>query len=209
MRRSLWAGALTVAVMLVSGQTALAQPDSIAICCAWNASLNDSNSNGVPDLAYSIAGGATTDQNTVNAAVQDWAAQTYNGHSLELIPVSASTKTANVTITLKSGGGVIAGSTKWRFDGNGFITSVTIQISLKSFGSPNDQATIGEIAKHEFGHALGLNHADFSTDLMSPVLNGVTAISACDVNGVVVAQAWKFVSNSTTPAAPSASSVTC
>lgn len=121
----------------------------------------------------------------------------------------ASTKTANVKITLKVGGGLVAGQTKRRFDGNGFITSATIQISLKAFGVPNDQPTIGEIAKHEFGHALGLGHADFSTDLMSPVLNGVTTISACDVNGVVVAQSWKFVSNSTTPAPPSASSVTC
>lgn len=197
-------------LVLVSATGAFANhtTNQIDVCCAWNGSLNDSNSNGVPDLTYSISGGSSLDQSTVNAVVQDWAtALTSASRPLDLIQVSSNTP-ANIKIKLNAGGGVIAGMAKRNFDINGFIKSVDLRISLKAFGSPNDQATIAEITRHEMGHALGVNHANFD-DLMDPYVGGVNTIRSCDVQGVVQAQHWKLADSLTTPHAPHVDHVGC
>ena len=49
------------------------------------------------------------------------------------------------------------------------------------------------MAEHELGHCLGLGHASWDTDLMSPVVNDATEISDCHVEAVRLANAWKLV----------------
>lgn len=112
-----------------------------------------------------------------------------------------------LTITIKQGGGVVAGSTKLSFDSLGFIDGARLQISASSFGSPNTDATIKEIALHELGHVVGLGHSTDPNDLMYPVLNGVTSFGSCEVNGFnALYSSWLGI---TSPQQPSQSSVSC
>jgi Matrixin len=112
-----------------------------------------------------------------------------------------------LSITIKKGGGVVAGSTKLSFDSSGFISGARLQISAASFGSANTDATITEIALHELGHVVGLGHSTDPTDLMYPVLNGVTSFGSCEVNGFnALYSSWLGTGN---PTQPSASSISC
>lgn len=182
----------------------------LAVCCAWNGGINDSDADTVPDLTFSVSGGTALDRDTVRSAVQDWAAAPALFGALEFIEVASNDKTANVRITLKGGGGVIAGLARRSADRSGFIKQVAISISLKAFGVPNDQAMIAQVTRHEFGHALGVGHTDFDADLMAPVVGPVSAISACDTESVRQAQHWKLVDTAeTTPHQPHVTSVDC
>lgn len=54
------------------------------------------------------------------------------------------------------------------------------------------------------GHALGLGHANFESDLVSQILSSkeMMNISQCDVNGVLQANQWKLVNNDNRPDKP-------
>lgn len=212
MRRSGFCVVLLTAA-LVAGSAAPASASHgglghLAVCCAWNGGIGDGpDANTVPDLTFSVSGGTALDRNSVRSAVQDWAVAL--GGALEFIEVASTDKTANVRITLKAGGGVIAGSAKRSADRSGFIKQVAISISLKAFGVPNDQAKIALVTRHEFGHALGVGHTDFAADLMAPEIGPVSAISGCDREGVRQAQHWKLVDAAATPHQPHVTSVNC
>jgi YD repeat-containing protein len=47
-----------------------------------------------------------------------------------------------IPITLKNGGGTIAGQTKLSYDQQGFVSAATVQISAKSFGIQNSSNTV-------------------------------------------------------------------
>jgi hypothetical protein len=56
-----------------------------------------------------------------------------------------------------------------------------------------DTNTIGQIAKHEMGHALGLGHAHFDANLMAEKVNDGTAfVSGCENKAVIEANYWKL-----------------
>lgn len=179
--------------------SAVAQPDSIRVCCAWNSNLAD----GI--LTFKISGGNDAIKQIIRNAVLDW--QT-NVPGLTLTEVFGDTK-ANYEIKFKVGGGMVQGLTVLQFDTNGFIRHAVLNVSGKAFGTPNDDATIAHIAKHETGHALGIGHADFGTDLMSPTVNSFNSISTCDVDAVNAANHWKLVDGSTTPHQPHVDHVNC
>ena len=76
----------------------------------------------------------------------------------------------------------------------GFIDHVEISISKKSYGVTLDKPTLEHIAKHEFGHALGVGHAEFENTLMAPNVDEViTKMSACELESVKYANSWKFI----------------
>jgi Matrixin len=90
-------------------------------------------------------------------------------------------------------------------DSSGFITNILITIFTSDpFGntllsaSGFDPKKIGDIAKHEIGHALGIGHSDLISDLMYPVINRRTNtdISDCDIHAVYEANSWKLQKSS-------------
>lgn len=205
MRRITFLAIALLAVLAVllnsSGERAIAdEGPSIGVCCAWNGKLSDG------ELTYKISGGDAAAQSIVRGAVEEWETKV---EGLTLTEVSGRDK-ADINIKFKKGGGQIQGQALRKFDRQGFINSVDLNISGSAFGSPNNADIVGQITKHEFGHALGIDHANFDGDLMSPTVSGgSTAISDCDVKAVVAANHWKLVDEASPPHAPHVDHVHC
>jgi predicted Zn-dependent protease len=90
----------------------------------------------------------------------------------------------------------IAGETMTTFYEDGFIEKVEITINKKVQGYEFDAKTIGQIAKHEMGHALGLGHANFDNNLMAERVNhGTGFVSECEIKAVIEANYWKWGQN--------------
>jgi hypothetical protein len=117
-------------------------------------------------------------------------------------------------------GDMAAGATLLKFDEDGFINKVTILLPKAAFFVEGDSQIFAvqydpqklkEIATHELGHALGLGHADFDSDLMSERLNSdeTVNISQCDVTGVLQANQWKLVNNDSVPNSPDEDEIKC
>ena len=198
--RFLLAALAALLVLAVASTVTLANHESLDVCCAWNGNLVDSV------LTYSISGGDDVAQQTVRDAVEAWEIAVGPG-TLQLTEIPSGNPKADIRVKLKNGGGMIAGQALRHFDGL-FVKWVDLQISGKAFGDPNNQATLGEIARHEMGHALGVGHAT-SDDLMDPVVGGVATISACDVDGVLEANRWVLIDGGATPLVPVVDEVDC
>jgi len=177
--------------------------DQVVVCCAWNDKLAD----GV--LTYKVSGGTEDVRDAMIEAIEEWDTEIVG---LELILNEAKGKAgeSDIMVKYKEGGGFIAGETLRNFDkGSSFVNSVQINVTGKVFGN-TDLAPIIKLVKHEFGHALGLNHANFNGDLMSTTIGaGALNISSCDVDGVIAANHWKLVDGSATPHTPLVNYVYC
>lgn len=116
----------------------------------------------------------------------------------------------DISITIKKGGGVIAGSAQRTVDAGGFVVQVKISISGSAFGLENDSATIKEVAMHELGHALGLGHHSNEADLMGHTVGYEGGgPSACDLDGFVAVHHWLTTDTDGAPHLNHVSSVTC
>jgi hypothetical protein len=86
-----------------------------------------------------------------------------------------------------------------------------VTIATAAFGNNIASSQLKQIAMHELGHTLGLGHANFRGDLMSPVINpGTDGISKCDINGVMHAEQWLAGAGvNGTPTLPQVEQVNC
>jgi hypothetical protein len=158
-------------------------------------------------------------------AVEEWNLKIPN---LRLVETSSapsenddSNVDADIEVQLVDGlRGMVAGATVMRFDEDGFMNKATILLPRAAFFVESDSQVFAvqydpqklkEIATHEIGHALGLGHANFDSDLMSERLNSdeTMNISQCDINGVLQANQWKLVDNDNTPNSSVEDEVSC
>jgi hypothetical protein len=107
----------------------------------------------------------------------------------------------------------IAGQTITIANAYGFLVNAQITIYEGVQEHEFDATTIGQVAKHEMGHALGLGHANFDGNLMAEMVNyGTATVSECEINAVIEANYWKLGDNSDDnidPDNPRYDSVTC
>jgi predicted Zn-dependent protease len=166
------------------------EENSIQICCAWGSSLED----GI--LTYYIDDDDTSEEQkqAVRNAVQEWDTKI---EPLELEEES-SKKTSDITIEFKDDNDKdeIAGQTITVANAYGFLVNAQITIYEGIQEYEFDTTTIGQVAKHEIGHALGLGHANFDGNLMAEMVNyGTATVSECEINAVIEANYWKLGDN--------------
>jgi hypothetical protein len=175
----------------------------IGVCCAWNEAALDDNV-----LTYKISGGSSTLQQRAAEGVENWEALP---GALTFTPVFGNTK-ADITIKIANGGGpFVAGQTGVKFGRDRMTGAFFIKAaSITVFGArTGDGDEVELIAAHEFGHALGVGHANESGLLMSPSLPEIPGPqpTACDLDAVEAANEWYFDNQS--PAPPSVNHIHC
>jgi hypothetical protein len=189
---------------------------SIQICCAWDDKLAGG------ELMYKIVGGDNAAHQAVKAAINAWTTK-LNG--LKFTEISGTTNSADIMISFNNNGkssvnnlATVKGShrvdtvgqTMTTVSSTGLISNAVTTVSEGAFGSPFSKAQLKQIAMHEIGHALGIGHANFKGDLMSPMLNNeIGTISQCDVRAVLAANQWELGAAGLTPQAPKVNQIAC
>ncbi|MDW3625097.1 MAG: matrixin family metalloprotease [Nitrososphaeraceae archaeon] len=162
----------------------------IEICCTWGNKLAD----GI--LTYEINNAKPETKELVISAISYWKE---NIPGIEFKQTD-SEQQVDIKISFRNDNGKVAGQTMTNFDSDGFIFNVKILLAEKAFGKQLNKNVIEYIAKHEFGHALGLGHANFNESLMSSlVYNSFNKISDCERESVKEANKWKLIDNDSSP----------
>jgi hypothetical protein len=154
----------------------------IPICCAWGPELKG----GV--LTYSIQGGSNSFDAAVTKAVELW-----NQNLKGIQFVKTANGNQNIIVSFTNDGKKVAGKTINSVDSDGFIRKSYVTLSKKSFGHQFSSSQMEQVAEHEFGHVLGLNHANFNGNLMSSRVDiGSGTISPCVIEAVNTANEWNL-----------------
>jgi predicted Zn-dependent protease len=172
---------------------------AINICCSWNKNLSSEN------VSYSIFNVNGTLKHAIEKGLKEWSekkeikfVEVPDSNSTDIrisfIPrESASHPRNNSNSEMIMQSGLMVGKTIDTFDGYGHINHSNIIIYGSAFGTLLDPQTLQNVAAHEIGHALGLGHASFGTDLMfNKVSYQKESVSKCDINGVLKANQLKF-----------------
>jgi hypothetical protein len=172
--------------------------NAIQICCAWNHELAD----GI--LTYSFEDKDKNLQSSTIKAAGSWN-EVLNGVLLK------KTKTdGDILISFRNDGKKVAGETTNYYDSDGFIRKSHITISKEYYTNEFTPAQLEQIVKHELGHALGMDHANFNGNLMSSrVENGSGTIAPCEIESVNTANAWKIKEEGSSMHTPTEKFVNC
>lgn len=155
--------------------------DVIQICCAWGYELADGL------LTYTIDTDDDDLKDAVRNAVDSW------NEDLTGITLIETDDNEDIKISFKNDGKKIAGKTLNYFDQFGFIRQSHITVSEESYDRDFSSSQIEQIALHELGHVLGLDHANFRGNLMTERVDiGNPTISSCEIEAVYIANAWRI-----------------
>lgn len=156
------------------------EKDVIQICCTWGYELSD----GI--LTYSIEDEDEDLQDAVRDAVDSW------NEELLGIKFVETDGDVDLEISFKNDGKRVAGKTVNYFDMYGFIRQSYITIYEEAYDRDFTPQQIKQITKHEIGHVLGLDHANFKGNLMTERVEiGGKTITSCVLEAVNTANAWK------------------
>jgi hypothetical protein len=172
---------------------------AIELCCAWGRSLADGQ------LTWSLEGADPMTADVMRGAVAAW---DNTLGTIALLEVPATERKVDIRITYTEGSGDSEGLAVTSFTRRGLIRHVELTVDAPR--APSGSGAVEQITKHEVGHALGLRHANFEGDLMSPIVNPVAGpFSACDIAGVTEANRWQTMDGRRSPRPPTASDVPC
>ena len=119
------------------------------------------------DTASELSGILTKYPETVRAAFAQWEG---TGIPLRFAFVT-SPRMASIRVRWTDHLPHKTGSTTWRTDHSGVLTSGDITLATHiSDGHPLDARGMRAIALHEIGHALGLSHSENAQDIMAPLV---------------------------------------
>jgi hypothetical protein len=214
-----WASPVLVTVLgavgwSLAGGPARAEGEAraVGICCAWGNRLSD----GV--LTYSVTGDDPTALSILRSAVQAWD-ETLPELTLTEVAPGGKKRSNKADIAIVYGPGTADGGESPHASGTQGITTTylnsrrmvtRVEIGIDGGPSPVNAGAVEQIAKHEVGHALGLGHANWDGDLMSPLVQPTPGpIPLCDINAVRQANSWKMVDNGRRPKPASASQSPC
>lgn len=195
-----------------AGDDAWAEDDgrAVGICCTWGNKLSDG------ELTYTVTGDDPTALSILRRAIEEWDETL---PELTLTEVPSTTKKKKIDIAMVYGPGAADGGERPTASGAQGLTTTylnskrmitRVEIGVDGGPSPVSAGAVEQITKHEVGHALGLGHANWDGDLMSPLVNPTPApIPLCDVNAVRQANSWKMVHNARRPKPASATESPC
>jgi hypothetical protein len=171
----------------------------LALCCAWGRSLDDGA------LTFSVSSPDAPSTQVIRNAIREWDGDL---PALRLTEVAVGSP-ADVTIRFTPGQGRTEGQAVTSFTRRGLISKV--EITIQGARAPGNAGGLGQIAKHEFGHALGLGHTNYEGNLMSPAVSpDPQPVPPCVVQGVIEANRWKMSDpQSKKPTPPRTSRVPC
>jgi hypothetical protein len=171
----------------------------LALCCAWGRSLDDAN------LTYSVSSPDPASSQVIRNAVEEWDGDLPT-LTLTEVPVGSP---ADITIRFTPADGRTEGQAVTSFTRRGLISKV--EITIQGALAPANSGGLGQIAKHEFGHALGLGHTNYEGNLMSPAVSpDPQPVPACVIQGVIEANRWKMTDpQAKRPAPPRVAQVAC
>jgi matrixin len=199
--------------LATGGGPARAEGDgkAIALCCAWGNRMSD----GV--LTYSLVGDDPTGLSIIRSALHEWD-DAFTDLTLEEVPVNARRRSSKADIAIVYGPGTADGGESHTSGAQGLTTTylnnrrmvTRVEVGIDGGPSPVNAGAIEQIAKHELGHALGLGHANFDGDLMSPLVQPTPApIPLCDINAVRQANSWKMIDHAKRPKPATATEAAC
>lgn len=172
---------------------------ALELCCAWGRTLGDG------ELTWSVSSDDGPTADVIRAAVREWD----DALPVTLTERDPGAKGVDIAIAFAEAAGRTEGQAVTSFTRRGLIRRV--EVAIQGGRAPENTGGLIQIAKHEFGHALGLGHANHDGNLMSEAVSPEPSpIPTCAVQGVVEANRWKMVDPpAKRPQRPQATEVAC